>query len=123
MGSPELEALKAVLVSNNRYLGWCTIAVFVGLLVEYTILLWLKRKELSSGEIALTIIAGLAIAGGVYGEYHFGSAAARTAMQIESLSENRVAQLNREAGIARREAGEAIERAGRAVERAAIAER
>lgn len=94
MGTAEVELLKATLKSNNHWAGICTIAVFVGLLVEYTILLWLKREELTGTEIALTILAGLAIAGGVFGEYHFGSAAADAAMKLETISENRVAELN-----------------------------
>jgi len=134
VGTSGLDALKAALVSNNRYADWCTIAVFVGLLIEYTILLWLKRKDLSRLDITLTILAGLAIAGGVYGEHHFGSAAASAAIQIESISEQRIADaqlaagganamaqaatlqaaaLNTEAGEARKAAGEAAERAAK----------
>ena len=101
MGPPDLETLKSILVSNNTRVGWCTVAVFVGLVVEYTILLWPKWKDLKFWERVFTVIAGLAIAGGVYGEYLFGSKAADAALQIENISENRVAELNREAGDAK----------------------
>jgi len=86
VGTPEVEALKAALLSNNRLAELCTIGVFLGLVVEYTILLWLKRKELSRTEIVLTIVAGIAIAGGVYGEYLFGSRASDAALKLQSIS-------------------------------------
>jgi hypothetical protein len=96
LGIPELDRLKAALAYNNRYAGWCTVAVFVGLVVEYTILLWLKRKELSLWETVLTIVAGIAIAGGVFGEYHFGSRAADAAIELQTISERQVAELDAE---------------------------
>jgi hypothetical protein len=86
--------------------------------VEYTILLWLKRKDLTKTDITLTIIAGIAISLGVGGEYLFGSKASEAAMRLENLSEQRVADLNKEAGDARIEAGKAVERASKADERA-----
>ena len=69
MGTPDLDALKSTLVNNNTHAGWCTVAVFVGLLVEYTILLWPKWRELKRWKKLFTVLAGIAIAGGVYGEY------------------------------------------------------
>jgi len=78
------------------------------LLVEYTILLWLKKHDLSTAEITFTIIAGIAIAGGVYGEYHFGSRASAGALTLEDISEGRVAALNKEAAQARKEAAELL---------------
>jgi len=68
--------------------------------------LWLKRKELSRAEIVLTVIAGLAVAGGVYGEYLFGSKASEAAMKLSSRSEEQVA-------ATKQKASEADERAKR----------
>ena len=110
----EIDSLKTILADNTRWAGWCTIAVFLGLIVEYTILLWLKRKDLSRTDITLTIIAGIAISLGVGGEYLFGSKASEAAMCLENLSEQRVADLNKEAGDARKDAGEARREAGKA---------
>ncbi len=107
MGTPEIEVLKSELVKNHSRAEWCTIAVFIGLLIEYTILLWLKRKDLSRIDIALTVIAGIAIAGGVYGEYLFGSKASEAAIKLERISEERVASLNTEAKGLQRRAEEA----------------
>lgn len=94
---PELEILKTALVSDNRYAGWCTIAVFIGLVVEYAILPWIKRKELPRWNRVIPSIAAIAIAGGVFGEYYFGSLASSEAIQIENVSEQRVADSNLEA--------------------------
>jgi hypothetical protein len=97
VGTSGLEGLKAALAANNRYVGLCTIAVFAGLIVEYTILLWPKWKELPRWERLFTVIAGIAIAGGVFGEYRFESFTSSEAMQIENISEERVADSNLEA--------------------------
>lgn len=97
MGTPDLDTLKSTLVSNNAHAGWCTVAVFLGLLVEYTILLWPKWNELKRWEKVFTVLAGITIAGGVYGEYFFGSRAADAALQIENISEKQVAALKADA--------------------------
>jgi hypothetical protein len=102
----ELEALKTALFSDNRYAGWCTIAVFVGLVAEYAILPWIKRKGLPRWDRVLTSIAAIAIAGGVFGEYHFGSVASDIALQIENISEQRVADSNLEAKTAEQRTAE-----------------
>src|SRR5437867_2032527 len=100
MGMQELEALKTTLVRNQEISGWCTIAVFAGLVAEYTILLWLKRHDLSRTELTLTILAGLAIAGGVYGEFHFGSKASEAALKLEEISEAKIADAQERAAKA-----------------------
>jgi Tfp pilus assembly major pilin PilA len=100
LATPDIEALKSALVKNQGLAEWCTIAVFAGLVVEYTILLWLKRKDYSRNEIVLTVAAGLAIAGGVYGEYAFGSKVSEAAVKLENISEQRVADAQEKAGVA-----------------------
>ena len=85
--------MVVVLASTNAE---GTVAVFLGLLVEYTILIWPKRKELKRWEKVFTVLAGIAIAGGVYGEYLFGPRAADAALQIENISEHRIADLKAE---------------------------
>lgn len=85
--------------------------MFAGLVVEYTILLWIKRKEFSKNDLALTIVAGIAISLGVGGEYLFGARASDAATKLENGSEEHIADLNKEAGDARKDAGNAIERA------------
>lgn len=75
--------------------------------MEYTILLWLKKKELTWTEIGLTIVAGLAVAGGVYGEYFFGSRASDAALQLQNISDQQVADANKRAAEANARAAEA----------------
>ncbi len=104
MGGPGLDNLKKLLVANNRYADWCTFGVFVGLLVEYTVLLFPKWKDLHRWEKLFTLIAAIAIAGGVWGEYHFGSAAADAAIEVENISEQKVAEAQLEASEAQRDA-------------------
>jgi len=100
VGTPEAEALKAVLVRNNWWAEVCTICVFAGLIIEYTILLWLKRKSFSRLELTLTILAGIAVAGGVFGEYHFGKTASNAAIQLGDISEKQTAAAQLEASAA-----------------------
>jgi hypothetical protein len=100
VGTPEVEALKAVLVHSNQWAEVCTICVFAGLIVEYTILLWLKRKSFSPLELTLTILAGTAIAGGVFGEYHFGKAASNAAIKLGNISEGQVVDAENRLGKA-----------------------
>lgn len=102
----ELEALKVALFSDNRYAGWCTLAVLVGLIFEYVFLVWLERKELTLRKIVVTLVAGTVIVAGVFGEYHFGSLVTAEAGQIENISEQRVAASNAEAKQAERRTAE-----------------
>jgi hypothetical protein len=97
VGASELETLKAALVNNHRFTEWCTIAALIGLVVEYAILLWLKKADLTRFEAALTVMAGIAIAGGVYGEYHVGSKASDAALRLQELSDRELALLRVEA--------------------------
>lgn len=60
--------------------------------------------------MALTIIAGIAIAGGVFGEYHFGSAASENALRLEVISDKQVSDAQTLAAHAQLEAGKANER-------------
>jgi hypothetical protein len=101
---PDIETLKSALVTNNVFAERCTIAVFAGLLTEYIILFWTQRKDFSKLEFGLAVAAAILIAGGVYGEYFFGSRASDAALGIEKISEDRIASLNKEAGEARERA-------------------
>lgn len=69
-----------------------------------------QTKDLKPLEMALTIIAGIAIAGGVFGEYHFGSAASENALRLEVISDKQVSDAQTLAAHAQLEAGKANER-------------
>lgn len=121
MGAPEVESLKSALSFNDAWSGYCTIIVFAGLLFEYAVLLRLEWKELTRKKISLTVVAGLMIAGGVGGEYFFGSKASSIAVMLEGISEQRIADANQEAGRANENAGNAILRAAELEKEAAAA--
>src|SRR5262249_53325161 len=96
--------------NNQHYAELCTIAVFIGLLIEYLpeFLKWRKH----SGNERTALVAGLIlIAGGVFGEYLFGSWAGEAALKLQANAEEEisrantnVAQLNNEAAQARKDA-------------------
>ena len=103
METSEAAALRATLDWAEGWSEWSVIAVFLGLVVEYTILLWLKRKEFTWLEISLTILAGIAIAGGVGGEYVFGSKVADAARKLQNISDRELARANIAAEEARKQ--------------------
>jgi hypothetical protein len=106
MGTPDVGSLKSALAFNDAWSGYCTIAVFVGLVFEYAILFWSERERLTPKKVVLSVIAGLLIAGGVGGEYFFGSKASEVTRTLEGISEQRIADSNREAKQANAEAKE-----------------
>lgn len=131
----EVEQLKGLLATYDSRSTWATVAVFAGLVVEYTVLLWLKWHEMSRLEKALTIAAGFAITAGVFGEYWYTSDAMQVSAKLEDNSEFRAriaraqaAEANENAALAERDAAEAnksaeSERLARAKLQAAIAPR
>lgn len=100
LSNSEVEALKSAFSHNNDLAGWSTRVVFAGLIVEYSLLLWLKWKELSRLERVLTVICGIAVTGGVYGEYFFGANTTQAAIQLQNDSDAHVAEANQRAAIA-----------------------
>lgn len=102
-GGPEIEALKALAAHGQSWADWSTLIVFLGLLGEIAIA-FAYTKDKPRSEIIWGIVCGVVIAAGVYGEYRYGSKAARANLELQRISELMVANLNREAG-------EAIERA------------
>ena len=97
MDTPHIESLKSALNFYTSWAGYCTFTVFVGLIFEYAILFFSERKRLTPKEVVLTVIAAIMIAGGVGGEYCFGSKASNVAATLEGVSEQRIADSNREA--------------------------
>jgi hypothetical protein len=100
---PEAEVLKSTLQNNQHYAELCTIAVFIGLLIEYLpeLLKWKKHSKTER----TALIAGLVlIAGGVFGEYLFGSWAGEAALKLQAHADEEVAHLNNEAAQARKDA-------------------
>jgi hypothetical protein len=107
LSNAEVEALKSAFSHNNDLAGWSTRIVFVGLIVEYSLLLWLKWREISRLEQVLTIACGIAVAGGVYGEYFFGSNATEVAILLQNDSDTKVGRANAHAAEANESAAQA----------------
>lgn len=90
-GSPVAVLKKAFEVANSRA-ELATLAVVIGLIVEFAVLL-IFAKEISRTEKWLLIFANILVAGGVGGEYVFGSRATIAAVQLQQISDEKVAAL------------------------------
>jgi hypothetical protein len=95
-GAPDIDALKALVAHNQYWSDWSTIAVFAALLLEI-IIIFAFSKDRPRSETILSLICGLILAIGVYGEYRFGSRAALGNAELQNISDQKVAELNRQA--------------------------
>lgn len=122
MGS-EVEALKVTFSTNSNWAEWATLAVFVGLLGDIVVIFIfdLFDKNKSWWEIILAGAATTIIAGGVWGELHFGHRATDTSSQIQALLERQTADANERAVKAELDAAKANARVKEAEARAAEA--
>jgi hypothetical protein len=80
-----------------------TLVVLFGLIGEIVIT-FAYTKDKRRSEIVFGVLFTVVIAVGVYGEYRFGSRAARANSQLQSISERKIADLNLEAQKAREHA-------------------
>lgn len=92
-GGPDIEGLKALAAHNQLLADWSTRVVLLGLLAEIGVT-FAYTKEKSRSEIILGVLATMVIALGVYGEVRFGSRAAQEAATLQSISDEKVAELN-----------------------------
>ena len=119
--SSEVEALKVAFSSNTNSAEWAAWAVFVGLLGDIAVILVfdLFDKDKSWWEIILAGIASAVIAGGVWGESHFGHRATDASSRIQAILEKQAADANERAAKAEAHAKEADAQAGEANKKAA----
>jgi hypothetical protein len=82
-GSVDLSALKSAFETANTYAGWGTIAVIVGVSIEFAAL-FIFSKEMPPLEKAVMVFATFVIAAGCGGEWWYGKAAASDAAQIQT---------------------------------------
>src|SRR5271157_572154 len=98
-------ALEQLLSRYNWWMGLSTVAVAVGILGEYVAhFVFEKEARRNRLEMAISIIFGVLVLGGVVGEYIFGSKLSVAAGQLQRIADTEVAQSNKDAAIARREA-------------------
>jgi len=110
MDDSALALLRETFRTANSYAEWATLAVVIGLIVEFAVLL-IFAKEISRTERWLLIFANILVAGGVGGEYVFGGRATTAAIQLQQASDEKVAMLGKDTAEAKKDAADAIERA------------
>jgi hypothetical protein len=103
-------ALEALLSKYNWWMGVSTIAVALGILGEYVAHFLFEKGKASKSEIALSIVFGVLVLGGVSGEYIFGSKLSNASAELQRTADSEVARLNKEAAEARQSAAGAVER-------------
>lgn len=87
----DADALKTLVAFDHHWAAISTIFVFIGLLLDIAAQLFREKSRL---ERALAFVGTLIIALGVFGEWHFDSAAATGEAALQNLSDQKVAQLN-----------------------------
>jgi len=87
---PSAEALRLLITHNQSWFDWSTLIVVLGLVGDVgVILLYTKDKKLS--EIVLSAVCTCVIIVGVYGEYHFGKEVSRENLQLQGISDAKLA--------------------------------
>jgi len=123
-------ALEQLLSSYNWWMGVSTIAVALGILGEYVAhFIFEEEARRNKREMAISILFGALVLGGVVGEYVFGKRLTQVSEQLQQIADEAVAQSNKDAAQARRDAetakgdaAKADEKAGKANERASANE-
>lgn len=110
MDDSAIAVLKEAFRAANSEAEWATLAVVIGLIIEFAVLL-IFAKEISRTEKWLLVFANILVAGGVGGEYVFGGRATNAAIQLQQASDEKVATLSKEAAQAKKGAAEAMQRA------------
>src|SRR6202142_3961228 len=124
-------ALEQLLSSYNWWMGISTIAVAIGILGEYVAhFIFEEEARRNKREMAVSILFGALVLGGVVGEYVFGKRLTQVSEQLQQTADAEVARSNKDAAQARRDAetakgdaAKANEKAGSANERASKNER
>ena len=116
-------ALEHLLSSYNQWMGISTIAVAVGILGEYVAhFIFEEEARRHKREMAVSILFGVLVLGGVVGEYIFGKKLTQVSEQLQQVADVEVAQSNKDAAAARKDADLARTQSAATYERAAQAE-
>jgi hypothetical protein len=116
-------ALEQLLSSYNWWMGLSTVAVAVGILGEYVAhFIFEKEARDNKREMAVSVLFGILVLGGVVGEYIFGKKLSQVSEQLQQIADTEVAQSNRDAAAARKDAELARTQSAATYERAAQAE-
>jgi len=98
-------ALEQLLSSYNWWMGLSTVAVAVGILGEYVAhFIFEEEARRNKREMAVSVLFGVLVLGGVVGEYIFGKKLSQASEQLQQIADTEVAQSNKDAAFARKEA-------------------
>ena len=98
-------ALEHLLSSYNWWMGISTVGVAVGILGEYVAhFVFEKEARRNKLELAISILCGVLVLGGVVGEWIFGSKLAQASERLQRIADTEVASSNAQAEAAHREA-------------------
>lgn len=115
--------LEHLLSSYNWWMGVSTIAVAVGILGEYVAhFVFEEEARRNKREMAISVLFGLLVLGGVVGEYIFGKKLTQVSERLQQIADVEVAQSNKDAAAARKDAELARTQSAATYERAAQAE-
>ena len=115
-------ALEQLMSSYNWWMGAATIAVAVGILGEYlTYFIFEKEARRNKLEIVISILFGVAVLGGVVGEFLCGHKLSQVSDELQRIADKEVADANKIAESARQEAESARKESSQNNERAAKA--
>jgi hypothetical protein len=116
-------ALEHLLSSYNWWMGLSTVAVAIGILGEYVAhFVFEEEARRNKAEMAISILFGVLVLGGVGGEYIFGKKLSQVSEQLQQIADTEVAQSNLDAAAARKDAEFARKQSAATFERAAQAE-
>jgi hypothetical protein len=115
--------LEQLLSSYNWWMGVSTVAVAIGILGEYVAhFIFEEEARRNKREMAVSILFGVLVLGGVVGEYIFGKKLSQVSEQLQQIADTEVAQSNRDAATARKDAELTRQQSAATYERAAKAE-
>jgi len=98
-------SLEQLLFTYNRWMGVSTVAVAIGILGEYVAhFVFEKEARRNKLEMAISVLFGVLVLGGVVGEYIFGSKLSEVTGTLQRIADTEVARSNKEAESAHREA-------------------
>lgn len=116
--------LEHMLSLYSWWMGASTVAVAVGILGEYAAhFIFEADARRNKLEMAISILCGVLVFGGVVGEMIVGSKLSQASAGLQNIADLEIAQSNRDAAIARNDAEIAREESANTNERAAKAER
>jgi hypothetical protein len=103
MGDIDLPAFKATFDAASKYSEWSTIAVTIGVFIEF-VALFIFSKDMPPAEKRVMVFATMLIVAGCGGEYMFGGRASDAVAQMQAIEQSDIATAQQKASEATAEA-------------------